>query len=321
MICDRAFSALLEALSTPWAFLVTGAGVSVPHVPLSPRLISRWATKYHTLIGGYPVERRPMTPLRERLLAPVLPFHSPSPGRLHSAFPNLDPFLVGIPDAAVAAFFEWALYRPFLPVAPSNYGVFGLVLRPAIIFDFNLDGQMAVYAPRGHVVLSPHGTVDPEIIEHDHYGGFLRGAADYGLPMPVLRARHLPGPEPSTMTRRPEYRHALRLFPFCKVFVLIGYSFGSQPKGIDDAESFEFFVELLRRHRIPVVVADSNPEPIAGMLEDRIRRGNVYACDVFWDLFSSSACTVGEFDPWFLDLCGRHVEILSLYRRRLERER
>jgi hypothetical protein len=70
-----------------------------------------------------------------------------------------------------------------------------------------------------------------------------------------------------------------------------------------------------------VLVVDPKPDTVAGVMEDRIRRGNVYACEVFWDLFASTVCKTTRSYSCFIDLRRHRLEIASLYRRRLERER
>lgn len=139
------------------------------------------------------------------------------------------------------------------------------------------------------MVLSPHGTIDPEVMESSAYPELLEGALLYGAPVPRVRSRVLPGPEPTLITSSEPYRYAIELLPRCERVLIIGYSFGRYCGKMDDAESFEFFVDLLTRYPKPVVVADKSPDPLASMIEERIERA-VVRCEVYWDVFAAATC-------------------------------
>jgi hypothetical protein len=206
-------------------------------------LIQRGISAYYDQIGSYPARRAPRTDLRERLL----------PAR--ALFAHIEPWkaylLSGIYDEALAAFFQRNNYRQIEPIAPAKYRIFNFVPAPAVLFDFNTDELLANYCEPPHIVLNPHGAIERLIIEHPHFEQFLRAAAEFGLALPNRFGIWLPGPEPKTITRRREYEFAIqRLSKEGQFFLLIGYSFGRQRAGsIDDAESFEFLGELLKRFR------------------------------------------------------------------------
>lgn len=178
-----------------------------------------------------------------------------------SAYPHLDMFLMGINESALVAFIESQLYAPYRSVPPVNYRVFGYV-PPAIVFDFNVDGQAYYYCSPRHLVLEPHRTIDREIIESPSYPDLLRGAADSDVAVPSRSTPIPPGPEPPEITNTDSYRWLIRAFRAIPCIVFVGYSFGRQLWGIDDFESAEFFADLLKWSPKPVVVVDPFRSPL-----------------------------------------------------------
>jgi hypothetical protein len=132
------FDRLLWAMSSPGTVFVTGAGFSKPVIPCGNDLIEKLANKYHEDIRAYPLDRPPASPLRDRSLASLNPFRR---GRVSSKYPNRDILLMNIRESALTAFFEATLCCSFKQFIPANYAVMRFVPAPAIVFDFNLDGQ------------------------------------------------------------------------------------------------------------------------------------------------------------------------------------
>jgi len=83
------------------------------------------------------------------------------------------------------------------------------------------------------------------------------------------------------------YRRALELFAQSPALVLVGYSFGRWQDTFDDAESFEYFVDLLRWRPRPVLILSPSPEELADLLQQRLWRRGVYPLAVRWEIFSS----------------------------------
>jgi hypothetical protein len=102
----------------------------------------------------------------------------------------------------------------------------------------------------------------------------------------------LPGPEPSTITSTPPYLKARRWLRQAPAAILIGYSFGKQTNGLDDAESFEWVTEHLRATNCPVLVVDPKPFELVAALEERIRARRVLPVPVYWDAFATAALRV-----------------------------
>jgi hypothetical protein len=246
----------LIALSSSSLFVVSGAGLPIPIIPATDSIAQLCIAAYHQ-IGAYPARQAPWTEFRKRLLAPLL---SPPANYTVRTERWRDHMLGGVYDAALIALFQRQIHRRFEPVVPANYHVFYYVPPPAVLFDFNSDALLPYYCEPPHLVLNPHGVIDRRVLEHPDFEQSLRDAAIFGMPLPTSTWQWLPGPEPTVITRRPEYKMAERYFDVPgEFFLLIGYSFGRQRNGaIDDAESFEFLRELLRRFPRSVVVVDPN---------------------------------------------------------------
>lgn len=222
--------------------------------------------------------------------------------------------LGGVYEAALIALFQRQIHRRFEPVVPANYQLFYYVPPPAVLFDFNSDALLPYYCEPPHLVLNPHGVIDRRILEHPDFEQWLRDAATFGLPLPTSTWQWLPGPEPTIITRRPEYKIAERYLTVRGDYLLlIGYSFGRQRTGaIDDAESFEFLRELLRRFSRCLVVVDPNPEPVASLFEDALHR-RIYTCKLYWNLFAEATCAAMNETPDAPNLCALSRRIARLY--------
>ncbi len=136
--------------------------------------------------------------------------------------------LAGIYDEAISAFFQRNIYRRIERIAPANYRIFDFVPPPAVVSDFNTDDLLAKYCEPPHIVLNPHGAIERRIIEHPEFEQFPRAAAEFAIALPNNARIWLPGSEPKTITRRPEYKFAIeRMRAAGKYFLPIGYSFGT----------------------------------------------------------------------------------------------
>ena len=293
------------ALSSLNLFTVSGAGLAISIVPAMDTIVRLGISAYDQL-GSYPARPAPRSELRKRLLPPhiVLARVERRKGYL----------LSGVYDEALAAFFQRHIYRPVEATPLANYRIFSFVPPPAVIFDFNTDALLANYCEPSHIVLNPHGAIERRLIEHPQFEQFLRAAAESGLPLPNSTGLWLPGPEPRTFTRRHEYNFAIgRLSGRGEFLLLVGYSFGSQRNGaIDDAESFEFLRELLKRFRRRIVIVDPSPEHVAGLFEDGLRQ-RIYACKLYWNHLAEAACLAMAETPGPPDLFCLSRRIARLY--------
>lgn len=148
----------------------------------------------------------------------------------------------------------------------NQYSVLRLVPK-SLIFSFNLDGLAKKYCSDRHIVLTPHGDLDMQYLSPDVFPDLFEYWIDSDRPLPNTRTKTLLQPEPKTLTATTPYRIAALLLPLAPSVIVVGYSFSKR----DDAESFEFFVDLLRRSPRPVFVIDRNPWEVAGSLNEAIR--------------------------------------------------
>jgi len=280
--------------------------LAIPIVEATEGIIRRGILEYEK-VGGYPAREAPLTVLRERLLPPKIVFFLKEHWKAW--------LLMGVFDEALAALFQRNIYRPVVSTTPANYRVFYFVPPPAVLFDFNADGLLLNYCEPPHIVLNPHGEIDRRLIEHPQFEElFLRAAAQFGLALPNRYGLWLPGPEPLSFTRRKEYQSAmLALRRRGEFLLLIGYSFGRQANNtIDDAESFEFLGDLLKRFRRRVVIVDPNPEPVAALFENRLRQ-RIEACKLCWNHLAAAACRAMEETVAASDLFCLSKRIARLY--------
>jgi hypothetical protein len=302
---------ITSALSSLNLFAVCGAGLAVPVIPTMEGITRRGVAKYHQRIGFYPAnDPVTLSPFRERWMDPVL--NPPSRRQRNWEWHKDLLLLKGTPDSTLEALFQIESFRDIESVPPVNYRVFFHVPSPALLFDFNTDGQLSNYCCPPQLVINPHGAIDHAILQRIDPNELLRYAA-YGVQV-TSTWLWFPGPEPSSITRNVEYVFASRFLRSPGEFVLlIGYSFGRQRSGkIDDAESFEFLREHLKRFRRRVVVLDPNPDQVAGLLEDGLRQ-RVHACKIYWNSFAESACEAMEEAPNAPDLSAVRRRIARLY--------
>jgi hypothetical protein len=209
--------------------------------------------------------------------------------------------------------------QPDLP--PVNYAVLNLVPAPAVIFDFNLDGGMDAYCGRRHLVLAPHGTFDRRILEVSCQQELIDAVLHYEIPLTAISRVVLPGPEHHKITNGWPYQSAIEVFPRCPAMVIVGYSFGRWDGALDDLESFEFFVDLLKRSPKPVVVVSPEPEFLAGSLQDSVKSRKIYGCPIYWHKFAASVWrVVARHMGAVPSLLSLRAPIAEQYRRLLDGE-
>jgi hypothetical protein len=94
--------------------------------------------------------------------------------------------------------------------------------------------------------------------------------------------------------------------------VLIGYSFGRLHDTFDDAESLEYFIDLVRWRPRPVLILSPSPEELVDILQQRLSRRQVYPFAVRWEIFSS--VVLGMTDPHHLITpvwCDQQLELFK----------
>lgn len=259
-------------MSQARTFYVIGSGASFGLVPMTPQLRSLVATAYDQ-IGIYPAVPTARSALFDRIIG--------CRTVKTSLLPNIAP---GTLDILVQSGLLWKAANGLVP---PQYAVFDVVGRPSTIFSFNLDGLASAYCSGRHKVLEPHGTIDRTWLDAPDYRDLLFDTAAYGLRLPHITPKLLPGPEPTRITQGLAYQQAPELFVQAPALVLVGYSFGRWQGTFDDTESFEHFVDLLRWRPRPTLILSPSPDELADLLRQRLSRGDVYALAVRWEVFSS----------------------------------
>jgi hypothetical protein len=270
-------------MSQPRTFYVVGAGASYGLVPMTPQL-RKFVEREYDNIGIYPVSSVPRSPLFDRIIGDVR-FDRDSVRKL---------LLYHIAPGTLDLLVQCGLWRSLVGAVPPQYGVFDVVGKPSTIFSFNLDGLASAYRGRSHQVLEPHGSIDRLWLESPYYGEWLHATSAYDLILPYLTPKLLPSPEPSAITETAPYVFGRHLFRMCRAIVLIGYSFGRREGGFDDAESFEYFVDLLRTHQRPALVVAPSPDELVDLLQQRVHSRSVYAVPVPWEVLSEIVLSIAD---------------------------
>jgi hypothetical protein len=238
-----------------------------------------------------------------------------------------DPLLAYVPNTVISTLFRHELDDAHAraidscanqceTLPPVNHRIFYYVPSPAFIFDFNCDGIVRSYCSPPHIVVNPHGYID-HIWRDPELAKSLHQYATYGGRLPNSNLLIEPSPEPGTMTRAREYADAARYLSLHGRFLLlIGYSFGLQSDGsIDDAESFQFLCEHLKRFRRHIVVVDPHPEHVAGLFEQALRQ-RIYACKLYWNYFAKAVCrSIERISQGSLNLLALQNSIRADYNR------
>jgi hypothetical protein len=209
-----------------------------------------------------------------------------------------------------------------LSIPIPHYEVFQLARRRSILFLLNVDGIGRRCCRQRHFAIEAHGSDPPEEL-HSKWSEELIDRNIYEFdPWQFLHGALPIGPEPVGIAQTAPYRRAFDLFRTAKNLVLVGYSFGRRKDGgIDDNQTFDFFVNLLREYPKPHLVVDKEPTSIAGEIQDAASLRDVYAIQAEWNHLSQAILNVahrrGCYDP--LRLLGSCSEIQREYFGLLER--
>jgi hypothetical protein len=228
------------------------------------------ATEYHA-VGIFPAMPASPSPLYQRVIG--------NPDRE-------DWLLESIRPAALHLLVQKALYKAATSIVPPQYAIFDVVGRPATLFSFNLDGLAKSYCGDKHVVIEAHGSIDPFWFDRTDWETWREAVVAFDVQLPDLMPKLLPSPEPRHTTESHSYLAARRLFQRAPA-VLFGYSFGNRGGRFDDAESWEFFIDLLKVHPRPVFVLPPVPEALAYLLRQRLSSRHVFGLPVRWEIFTS----------------------------------
>jgi hypothetical protein len=240
------------------SFYLIGAGASAPIIPLGKKLGQEVKSIYKN-IGCYPPKTYEPSETVKRILEPS--------EREDYILQTMSPRMLDL----------IATYKLSINNIHCNcpqYEIFRFA-KPSIIFNMNVDGLAERYCQRRHTLLSPHGTIQYQLTKFD-WIHLIEGANVYGV-YPPKNDILLPQPEPKNITCKEQYRRAISYFPYAKYFIVIGYSFGLYrekefPKEtLDDIETFDFFIELLKTYKKHILIIDPEPGYAAHVLQETIK--------------------------------------------------
>ncbi len=253
---------------------ILGAGASLPNVkPNSDEL-----RKIIWDNGIYDVVSHPPSLLRTRLLPPK----SYSEPFLYSSIPQNEL------DAHTPINLIDILFARMITVPEVNrvaqYEVFEL-FPASMIFNFNNDNLSDGIHHR-HCCMYPHRRVNFRLA---HSSVLSRGILMSAISDSTCDALdfHRPLPEPSDITSHQCYLNLLTKFESIQSVVIIGYSFGAQGDGsIDDSESFDMIVDLLRWRPKRVLIIDPDPWGLFSRINAVIKENAVSILRCKWNVLA-----------------------------------
>lgn len=251
---------------------ILGAGASMPDISFDNSSV---VNKIITL-DGYDVIHQPKTLIRTRLSSTNDYFNAQDHLNQQLIDHTLEPIIHGI--------FAQNLTIEFCQF-PPQYKVFDL-FNASIIFNYNVD-NLAEGLHYRHINIYPHGYVHTKFAHSKIVNEIIQ--SNMNVPMSKLNTFYLPLPEPADFTLGEPYQKLSKVFHSLTVVILIGYSFGLQNVSgeIDDIESFEFLMSLLRKFPKPVLVIDPNPQLLIDRIEYSIKRNCLFFLPYKWNVLSS----------------------------------
>ena len=301
----------LSFAMTHRSLYVLGAGASLPTVP------NRTADLIRKKIfqnGLFEVSGQPTSLLKERLLPFDTSFDASafiSGGVSQNELDSL------VPASVVETFFAQLITQSKIQ-RTSQYSVFDHFYQ-SVLFNFNND-NLADKVHFRHLCLRPHGKIDRRLVHAPSVNHALRWLAVSDEFTKNL-GYHRPLPEPGDITSRTPYQVLISNFLSMQAVVIIGYSFGEQPGtgSIDDSESFEMIVDLLRWRPKPVLLIDPFPERLVLRIEQAVRNKIVSPLQCKWNVLSEFILSGGFASAYKQSGQARDQEITSLYQKFEER--
>lgn len=260
-------------MAWPGTFYILGAGTSKGLVPTIAETYGCMVDQYWK-VGMFPVSSDFRgSPLHDRLVR-----------RDNRKKYGLKDLVLGhSPIFTLELLVQKAWSPPVGREPPPHYAVLRKCAR-GVIFSFNLDGLAQTHLSDVHLVLAPHGAVEPSLIQEAGFEARLESSLD--IWPPPSRSNILAGPEPSFITGTQAYLDARTHLRRAPAVIILGYSFGTFEGRMDDVESFEYLIDIQSGARSTIFVADPNPEPIAASIADRLKCNRVVPIVLYWDTFS-----------------------------------
>ena len=265
----------IRATSTRSLYLL-GSGASYPEIGKGDSL-SKEVRKRFWENGVYPILIQPTSPLKSAILRPNLKILQQNCLIEQAELDARTPF----------EFIEVTLAQLLTNnqlIFPPQYRVFDY-FHPSVIFNFNNDNLADKMHPK-HEMLYPHGKIAP-IIAHLPY--MNEAIKLMSIPQSINKYFDYwrPIPELSSITEKNPYRRLIDIFPTVNCVCIIGYSFGTWAGGIDDAESLEMIIDLLRWKPKPVLIVDPNSEHLAEIFRTVIQQISVYELSCKWNVLAN----------------------------------
>ena len=169
-----------------------------------------------------------------------------------------------------------------------QYIVFKLAKEKSIIFSLNVDGLATKFCGN-HYIFYPHGKLNSASMRSKSWNEIIDICLHYFLEPPKIPGVLLPQKEPFGITNGQQYKTCRSLFPYMNYIVIIGYSFGFDGNELDDWETFDFFKNLLKSYKKPIIVIDPfRSEEIAEMLREEFKSDAVYEISAYWEYLSQA---------------------------------
>lgn len=266
---------------------VLGAGASVGDVPFGQTLM--WGPALEYVHGGsFPASLPEQSPLNRRIIAAAAGMTSADVFLGQEVRRGTDDFPVQelirrLPNYFGRMHLQHLISRAnFEGRISDSYGVFGQ-FHPGLVANYNHDGLASRICSGLHEVIEMHGSVrrgigSPELAQ------FLERARDYDFAAP---ADDLLMCVPESFQDLALQRKLLRLARFRSDFVaFIGYSFGFNGTGVDDAVSLDFFTRALRYYPGNIFVIEPRPERLSEMLAERLKTNRVFGIVAYWNVLA-----------------------------------
>jgi len=194
-------------------------------------------------------------------------------------------------------------------IFPPQYRVFDL-FYPSVIYNFNND-NLADRLHQKHEIHYPHGKLNPMIA---HSSILQEGLSWLSIPQSVDKFFNYQRPisEHSSITSMNPYHRLKDILPTVNCLCIIGYSFGMWGGGMDDVESFELIMDLLRWKPKPIIIVNPSPRFVIELLETTIKRKIVYGLSFKWNILAKFIIN-GCFQRAYRKSCGSANLITDAY--------
>jgi len=226
--------------------------------------------------GLFPVSAQQMTPLKKVILSPTAASQQEDCAIEQWELDVLTPpEFVEVEVARILTRYDH--------IVTPQYRVFDF-FYPSVIFNFNVD-NLAYCIDSKHEILYPHGKVNPYVA---HSLAMQNAIKWLTIPQSINKSFRYwrPIPEDSSVTSRIPYHRLKDIFATIKCLCIIGYSFGSKQERIDDGESFEMLVDLLRWKPKPVLIINPNPLHLVELFQSTLKQTTVFGLCCKWNILA-----------------------------------